>query len=187
MWYHPTQVWEENLTPAVIEHLDENPTVTVTGTSHRRWKENRKIGKTTTVKNRLVPKLRREGLTVSYLDLQKLMQRFDQLGHTYFMFEHLLMRARKMRPADVYVLDEIHHIFPYKNGVTHYRTHDEIYRKAVLAFWEMLSSHLEHGGKIVYVTAVHPFYSAYRNGADVNAAMSTFFISPVIELSSRIY
>jgi hypothetical protein len=181
MLYQATPVRQANLAPAAIEHLEKDPAVVVTGRNHHYWDLNKRLYKTTTVRNRLIPRLRKLGQSVSYLNVQKVIRRRDLVGHTYYKFEPLLRRVHAMRNADVYVLDEIHHALPFRNGARNYGIRSDLYVRTTMAFWGMVANHLERGGRIVYVTAVHPLNPDYE-GALFNEAIASFFTAPVVEL-----
>jgi len=181
MRYQPGPVLQATLTPTAIGHLDKDPSVVVTGRNHHYWDLNKRLYKTTVVKNRLIPKLRRGGLSVSYLNVQKTIRRRNLWGQYYYKFEPLLSRIQGMREADVYVLDEIHHALPFINGAQHYGVQSSLYARTTMAFWRMVESHLERGGRIVYVTAVHPLSPDYK-GVLFNDVIASFFTSPAVEL-----
>ncbi len=176
-------VSRRELAPMAMELLRDNPAVVVSGQFQRDWELNQQIGKTRAVKNRLISSLRRQGHTVSYLNIQGVVHREDDLGNSYYVYAPLLRRARALRDADVYVLDEVQHAIPFKNELRYRKTVREPYADAMLALWNKVARRLERGGRLVLISCYHPCDPFFESSM-YNSAMALFFSSPVLELKS---
>jgi hypothetical protein len=174
-------VSQGNLVPTAIELLEHNPAIVVSGRHRLDWDLNRRTGKTRTVENRLIPVLRDRGQAVSYLDVQKVVRSRDFYGFNVYDYAPLASRARAMPDADVYVLDEVQHAFPFKEEMRMRRLRREPYEDALMALWDRAAKVLERGGRLVLVSCVHPCDPVFE-GCLYDSTMALFFSSPVLEL-----
>ena len=174
-------VSQGELAPQALELLRDKQAVVVSGRFQRDWQLNRQIGKTTAVKNRLIPRLRRQGHAVSYFNVQKAVEHRDLVGFRQYDFAPLARRARTIPEADVYVIDEAQHTIPFKEKIRIYGMRRVPYEDAMMAMWDRLAEGLERGGKLVLVSCCHPRDPAFEDSL-YNSAMALFFASPVLEL-----
>ena len=174
-------VSQGELAPKALDLLRDKQAVVVSGRFHYDWKLNRQIGKTTTVKNRLIPRLRKAGHAVSYFNVQKVVEHRDLVGFRQYDFAPLARRARTIPEADVYVLDEVQHTIPFKDKIRAYGLRKEPYEDAMMAIWDRLAGELERGARLILVTCCHPYDPAFEDSL-YNSAMALFFTSPVLEL-----
>ncbi|MBN1282271.1 MAG: hypothetical protein JXA24_00680 [Proteobacteria bacterium] len=176
---HP--VSQRELAPQAVELLRENQALVVSGSSRMCWEANRRIGKTTAVKGRLIPRLRRQGQAVSYSNLQKAVEYRDMTGFRQYDFAPLERRAKTLPEADVYIIDEVQHAIPFKDKIRLYELRRLPYEDAMTALWERLTTELERGAQMVLITCCHPRDPIFE-GSMLSSAMALFFTSPVLEL-----
>jgi hypothetical protein len=179
--YQPHAVLRDTLAPTAIDLLEENQAIVITGHSKSCFELNRDVGKTSAVKNRLMPRLRRKGRKVSYTNMQKLVMKCDTYGHRFYDYRPLIGRKKKIGTADVHVFDEIQHIFPLADQDRLFRLRGKPYADVMIEFWSSVADHLERGGRAVFITLQHPLASEYRDMM-IDRAMSVFFTSPIIEM-----
>jgi hypothetical protein len=189
-FYQPYPVWHDTLAPKAVELLQEHPAITVSGRCIEFWGHNSQIGKTTAVKNRLIPMLRRSDIRVSYLNIQKLISQHTMSGTRHFDYDRLLRKAHSMPRADVLILDEIHHTFPVERARKRYEHFGKPYIRALIDFWTAVDGHFTSGGRVVFISAMHPRYveaSKYdTHDMLIIPSMLTVFTAPVLELGARI-
>ncbi len=181
MGSQPLPVSRGELAPRAIDLLQNNPAVVVSGRFHYDWKLNRQIGKTTAVKNRLIPRLRRQGHAVTYFDVQKAVEHRNLVGFRQYDFAPLARKAGSLPKADIYVIDEAQHTIPFKGKIRTYGLRKEPYENAMMAIWDRLAGELERGARLILVTCCHPYDPAFKDSL-YNSAMALFFASPVLEL-----
>lgn len=174
-------VSQRELAPMAMELLRDNPAIVVSGQYQQDWELNRQIGKTTAVKNRLVSALIKQERTVSYFNVQRAVLRLDHTGSFVSNFAPLASKARTLRDADVYVLDEVQHAIPFKDTLKERRMCREPYAEAMMALWDKAAKGLERGGRLVLISCFHPRDPFFWNSM-YNSAMALFFSSPVLEL-----
>lgn len=180
--YQPYSVTASTLGPIAIELLEDNPAITITGRDHSDFNSNKQIGKTTAVWNRLIPRLRRRGLHVSYFNIQSLTVRKDGDGKIFYLYEPLRKKADTLREADVYVIDELQHVIPFEVAFDTNDTAGLRFVDAMVDLWNRIGEHLDAGGRAVFVTAMHPKHGLLREMV-YSAPMTHFLTAPVLELA----
>ncbi len=193
-FYQPYRVWHNTLAPMTTGLLEEEPAVVISGGVTRFWSFNSQIGKTTAVKKKLIPRLRRQGKSTAYMNIHRLIAQPDLSCHRYhhhYDYERLLKQAGSLPKVDVLILDEIHHTFPCERGLTYYKSMRKPYSEPIIEFWKSVDAHVERGGKLVFVSAIHPCYVGEGN-QDTHDLLITppilmYFTAPIIELGTRIW
>lgn len=185
-FYQPHAVMHDTIAPATVDLLQKHEALTISGRCIDFWGHNSGIGKTTAVKNRLIPRLRRKGMRVSYLNIQKLIDQRTMSGTWHYDYDRLLRKASALPLADVLIFDEVHHTFPVERGFKYYTSP---YIEALIAFWKAVDAHFERGGKVIFVSAMHPRYIE-RTESDTRdmlliPPMLSFFTAPVLELGAH--
>jgi hypothetical protein len=145
--YQPHAAVRDTLATTAMDLLKENHAIVITGQSKSCFELNRDVGKTSAVKNRLIPRLRRKGRKVSYINMQKLVIKYDTYGHRFYDYRHLIGRIKKIGTADVHFFDEIQHIFPIEGQDRLFRLRGKPYADAMIEFWRRIEDHLERGGR----------------------------------------
>lgn len=176
-------VSRRELAPRAMELLENNQTIVISGQSHRDWKSNRQIGKTTIVNNRLIPKLMRQGRTVSYFNIQSAVYRYNRPESSQFDYGSLSAMISALQYADVMVLDEVQLATILSHELKFRRVHRLPYKGPILKLWSKVERNLARGGKAVFVSCCHPLDHVFDDCL-LNSAMALFFASPVLELKS---
>ncbi|MBU0686612.1 MAG: hypothetical protein KKB81_01980 [Candidatus Margulisbacteria bacterium] len=200
---HPrTRIKRDTRPERVASLLRTHQMIVISGTNHDNWRSNKQIGKSTYADNVLRPYLEAQAITASYKNCRKEIERLVAL-HALLInnpahrskFEAIVadnIKALFARPfKGVYLLDETHYVFPLN------REHPEIIigdgagkfsegRFSAIgltshAFWNKFSEIIAAGGKIVFITAMHPYDPSHHRRL-FNEQMASFLTAPVVEL-----
>lgn len=169
------------LAPTALELLKNNQSIVISGKSHRDWERNRQIGKTSAVNERLIPRLMRRGLTVSYFNIQSTVYHYKRSEKSQFDYSLLSDVVGALTYTDVMVLDEIQLAMMSPNEVKFRHGHRLPYKGPILKLWRKVEGNLARGGKVVFISCCHPLDYIFDDCL-LNSTMALYFSSPVLEL-----
>lgn len=181
MCYTPHRVKGANALPKVLELLETHQILTVSGTSHHYFDVNKRIGKTSLLRQELFSELRKRGQTVSFLDIGDLIDIESFLSYLLDNEAHFNRKLRSLPQADVYIFDEIHYALPPSKPNPLLPIVFPRFNECLLRFWNKIESYQQTGKKIVFATALHPLNEKYANFL-FNPTMTELLTAPVVEL-----
>ncbi|MDD5382407.1 MAG: hypothetical protein PHH60_01995 [Candidatus Margulisbacteria bacterium] len=175
--------------------LENNPLVILSGTN-RPFLENCQTGKSYS-SYKIFQELLRRG-SAEYRDIRQALHLINRPGGYWDLdeFHHEMVGA--LRPADCYILDEIHQAFPRDPGekrrdhwgVPIYR--GEQYNVTMFSFWRKMEQLRREGKRFLMITALHPAqtgiapqklgYQQFQHDTSISI-MADYFRAPLLELS----
>ena len=181
MLYEPHRVNRENMVSNIIKLLDSRRTLMVSGVHQYNVYKNSQIGKTYTIKTRLIPALRQKGLDVRYINISGLLVQWtkDSSGIFHFDDQYKIFNGHE----DIVIVDEAHDIIPEiaaSSALSVYADRNELSQK----FWEEMNTIFKNNGKCIFVSAYHPLNDFYAIKL-FDDTTSLVINSPVIELETR--
>ena len=182
MRYAPHRVKRDNALPKVLELLKAHQTLVVSGISHDYFDANKQIGKTSLLREKLIPELQKRGQTASYLDIQCDLIDIESL--LFYLIDHEKRFDQKLGSlpeADVYIFDEIHHVLPSTKPNYLLSAGFPRPNECLMRFWDKVESYRQGRKKIIFSTALHPLNEKYANFL-YNPTIALVLNSPVVEL-----
>lgn len=188
MLYEPHKVNKKNIVSTIIRLTETHRTLMVSGRDKVNPENNSQIGKTSTIKNKLIPVLEQNGLSVKYLDIRDLRTKWllnsslPYLEGQYKIFD---------KPKNITIIDEAHYIMPVTKALMKYEFNPSMpsvfaagWNDLAVKFWAEVADLLQNNGKIIFVSCWHPLYNNYKY-KEYNVTISLVINSPVIELKAE--
>lgn len=179
LFFTSHRVGHQSFAKKLMELLQSNQVVVVSGTGKDSLGTNCGLYKTTILRTEFLNDMERKGKKVCYFDLAI---RLDFQAVAFGAGIDPIKFSRNLADldeADIYIFDEANLVF-LKNEYSAY-LNDDIYACSQ-AFWEKVQQLMTADKKIIFVTALHPQNQRYKDFR-YNETMLEFFQAPVIELS----
>lgn len=183
--YRPHPATPPTVAKTVVDLLDHNPLVVLTGTNQP-FVQNRNIGKTLACKS-IRQHLVMQGRSIFYMDIKSTLG-ISTADINYVHLEDFSDRVTKLPPFGALIFDEAHYAFPHDPacklrdwwGQPVYR--GEEYNQTMFAFWRKITELQERGSRILMVTALHPLDPMNQHFL-VNEDIASYYGAPTVELA----
>jgi hypothetical protein len=183
MRYTPHRVKRENASPHILRLLGTQQTLIVSGTSHQYFDVNKRIGKTSLLRQELSAELQKRGRSVAFFHIGDLIDIESFLFHLLDNEAHFNQRLRSLPEAETYIFDEIHYALPPSEPNPILSMIFPQFNECLLRFWDKIEGLHRSGKKIIFITALHPLNEKYADFL-YNPTIALALTSPVVELEA---
>ncbi|MDD4179616.1 MAG: hypothetical protein PHH14_06190 [Candidatus Margulisbacteria bacterium] len=182
-----TIVKRDALVEQLLKTLKGSNALVLTGPDTYDWQANSEIGKTYTVRNKVIPRLQQKGQNITYLSLQGFIRMIGDIFSNLQVqgavdFTSLEKITDLIGPNSSYnhiFIDEAHHLLPTETGQS-----KSEFNQIRLQLWQAIEQSILAGKKVIFITAWHPQHHFYRRCLTNQAINQYFFTAPTLELLS---